>query len=135
MFFTQKRHNSEEFMMNFIKTALVGLALGSAVSMAGECTVPATPTLPDGATGSLEEMLAGQKAVKEYQAANSEYRTCLEPQVSAAEVAAAGDSPGPELVETLKQLNDDYNSSVSAEEELATQFNTELREYKAANPS
>jgi hypothetical protein len=122
-------------MKNFIKTAMIGLALSSAVSMADECAVPAAPALPDGATASLEEMLAGQKAVKEYQAANSGYRTCLEPQVSAAEVAAAGDSPGPELVETLKQLNDNYNSSVSTEEELAAQFNTELREYKAANPS
>jgi len=83
----------------------------------------------------LEQMLAGQKAVKDYQGANSEYRTCLEPKVSAAEVAAAGDSPGPELQETLKQLNDEYNASVSKEEELAIMFNTELHEYKEANPS
>lgn len=123
-------------MKNFIKTAMIGLALVSAVSIADECAVPATPTLPDGATASLEEMLAGQKGVKAYQAANSEYRTCLEPQVSAAEEeVAAEDSPGPELQETLKQLNDNYNSSVSTEEELAAQFNTELRKYKAANPS
>jgi hypothetical protein len=121
-------------MRNSIKLALIGLALASAASIADECTAPTLPTLPDGATASLEQMLAGQKAVKDYQAANSEYRTCLEPQVSAAEVAAAGDSPGPELQETLKQLNDEYNASVSKEEELAIMFNTELREYKEANP-
>jgi len=122
-------------MRNSIKLALIGLALASAASIADECTAPALPTLPDGATASLEQMLAGQKAVKDYQAANTEYRTCLEPQVSAAEVAAAGDSPGPELQETLKQLNDEYNASVSKEEELAIMFNTELHEYKEANPS
>ena len=121
-------------MRNSIKLALIGLALASAASIADECTAPTLPTLPDGATASLEQMLAGQKAVKDYQAANTEYRTCLEPQVSAAEVAAAGDSPGPELQETLKQLNDEYNASVSKEEELAIMFNTELREYKEANP-
>lgn len=122
-------------MKNYIKLALIGLALGSAVSIADECTTPPLPTLPDGATASMEQMLAGQKAVKDFQSANSEYRTCLEPKVAAAEVAAAGDSPGPELQETLKQLNDDYNASVSTEEELATKFNTALREYKAANPN
>ena len=91
--------------------------------------------MPDGATATLDQMLTGQQAVKAYQASNSEYRTCLEPLVSAAEVAAAGDSPGPELQETLEKLNEDYNASVSAEEELAENFNIELREYKAANPS
>lgn len=121
-------------MMNGIKLALIGLALGSTVSMAGECTAPSDPTLPDGATATMEQMLAGQKAVKEYQAANSEYRACLDPQVSAAEVAAAGDSPSEEAVAALKKINDDYNASVSKEEELATKFNAALRDYKAAHP-
>jgi hypothetical protein len=122
-------------MRNSIKLALICLTLGSASSIAEDCAAPALPGLPDGATASLEQMLAGQKAVKEFQAVNSEYRTCLEPKVSAAEVAAAGDSPGPELQETLKQLNDEYNASVSAEEELAAEFNTQLKEYKEANPN
>jgi hypothetical protein len=49
-------------------------------------------------------------------------------------VDAAGDSPGPDLKATLAQLNDDYNASVSAEEEVANEFNVALREYKKANP-
>ncbi|MCB1706270.1 MAG: hypothetical protein KDI17_15505 [Halioglobus sp.] len=122
-------------MNTIIKLALFGLALSTAPSFADDCTAPAAPTLPDGATASLEEMLAGQKAVKDYQAANSEYRACLDPKVTAAQTAAAGDSPGPELVEALQKLNDDYNASVSEEEKVAEQFNTELREYKEANPS
>jgi hypothetical protein len=122
-------------MKNSIKLAVFGLALSSAASFAGDCAVPTYPTLPDGSTSTLEQMLAGQKAVKDFQATNTEYRTCLEPQIAAAETAAAGDSPGPELVEALKELNDEYNGSVSKEEELASQFNTALREYKEANPS
>ncbi|HEY6131582.1 MAG TPA: hypothetical protein VIV27_06155 [Halioglobus sp.] len=121
-------------MMNGIKLALIGLTLGSAASMAGECAAPTLPTLPAGATASKDQMLAGQKAVKDFQAANSEYRACLQPQIDAAQVAAAGDSPSEAALATLKQLNDEYNGSVSKEEELATQFNTTLREYKAANP-
>jgi|TARA_B110000908_G_C9842653_1_gene266346 hypothetical protein len=82
----------------------------------------------------MEQMLAGQKAVKAFQAANTDYRSCLDPLVTAAEVDAAGDSPGPDLKATLAQLNDDYNASVSAEEEVANEFNVALREYKKANP-
>tara|TARA_R110000850_G_scaffold150363_1_gene272913 strand:+ start:121 stop:489 length:369 start_codon:yes stop_codon:yes gene_type:complete len=122
-------------MNTIIKLVCFGLALSSAASFAEDCTAPAAPSLPDGATATLEEMLAGQTAVKEYQAANAEYRACLEPKVTAAQTAAAGDSPGPELVEALQKLNDDYNVSVSDEEKVAEEFNTELRQYKEANPS
>ena len=121
-------------MMNGIKLALIGLALGSAASMADECATPSLPTLPDGATATMDQMLAGQKAVKEYQAANSEYRACLDPQVSAAEVAAAGDSPSEEATAALKKINEEYNVSVSKEEELALKFNEALKAYKAKNP-
>lgn len=120
--------------MNNIKCALIGLALASAASVAGECTAPSVPELPDGATATMDQMLAGQKAVKEYQAANTEYRACLDPQVSAAEVAAAGDSPSEEATAALKKLNDDYNASVSKEEEVALKFNEALKAYKAAHP-
>jgi hypothetical protein len=122
-------------MNNSIKLAVFGLALSSVASFADDCAVPTFPALPDGNTATLEQMLAGQKAVKDFQATNTEYRTCLEPQIAAAETAAAGDSPGPELVEALKVLNEEYNGSVSKEEELAAEFNTALREYKEANPS
>ena len=121
--------------MNYIKLALFGLILGSTASIADDCTAPPSPTPPDGATASMEQMLAGQKAVKAFQAANTDYRSCLDPLVTAAEVAAAGDSPGPDLQATIAQLNDDYNASVSAEEEVANQFNVALREYKKANPA
>jgi len=121
-------------MKNAIKLALAGLALASAVSMAEDCTAPDIPSMPDGATATLQQMLDGQSAVKAYQATNAEYRSCLEPQISAAEVAASGDSPPPELTEALKALNEQYNASVSAEEELAGKFNDELKAYKAANP-
>lgn len=119
--------------MNYIKLALISLILGSTASIANDCTAPPSPTLPDGTTASMEEMLAAQKAVKAFQAANTEYRACLDPLVTAAEVAAAGDSPGPDLQKTLEQLNNEYNASVSAEEEVANGFNVALRDFKKAN--
>ncbi|MDE0931223.1 MAG: hypothetical protein OSA77_11085 [Halioglobus sp.] len=121
--------------MNYIKLALIGLALGSTASIADDCTAPPSPALLDGATATMEQMLAGQKAVKAYQAANADYMACLDPLITAAEVAAAGDSPGPDLTATLEQLNADYNASVSTEEEVASGFNVALRDFKQANPS
>jgi hypothetical protein len=121
-------------MKNAIKLTLAGLALASAASFAEECTAPAVPDLPDGTTATLEQMLDGQAAVKAYQASNTAYRSCLEPLISDAEVAASGDSPPAEVTEKLKALNEHYNASVSAEEGLANKFNSELKAYKAANP-
>lgn len=120
--------------MNKIKLALIGLALVSATSAADDCIAPQTPALPDGAAASLEQMLAGQKAVKEFQTANSEFRSCLEPKVSAAELESVADAENEEIEATLKQLNEDYNNSVSEEEAVAERFNTALKAYKAANP-
>lgn len=121
-------------MKNAIKLALAGLVLGGSASVAAECTAPTTPSMPDGASASMEQMLEGQAAVKAYQAGNTEYRACLDPLIAEAEVAARGETPDESAVEALKTLNEQYNASVSSEEELASQFNTALKAYKAANP-
>mgnify|MGYP001824952642 CR=1 FL=1 len=121
--------------MNYLKLAVLGVAFGSCGAIAADCTPPATPTLPDGASASMEDMLEGQKAVKAFQATNLEYMGCLDPHIKAATAKATGDSPTQEDVDAVKALEEQYNAAVSAEEELAGQFNTEIREYKAANPN
>ena len=123
--------------MKTIRLAALALALGSSAGMAGDCSGPQPPSLPDGATASMEEMLAGQKAVKEYQAANLEYMGCLEKEFTAAETAALNSSSEEDkeaAQATYQKAVDAYNAAVSKEEEIAGQFNTEIREYKAANP-
>ena len=82
-------------------------------------------------------MLEGQKAVKAFQAANLEYMGCLETKFTAAEEAAKKGSDE-EKADAQKVYNESmnaYNAAVTKEEEVAGQFNTEIREYKAANPS
>jgi hypothetical protein len=123
--------------MKTIQFAALALALGSSAGMAGDCSGPQPPSLPDGATASMEEMLAGQKAVKEYQAANLEYMGCLEKEFTAAEAEALNSSSEEDkeaAQATYQKAVDAYNAAVSKEEEIAGQFNTEIREYKAANP-
>ena len=132
--------------MKSLKFVVLGLALGSAVSMAEDCVIPAAPTIPNGEDSSLEQMLAAQKSVKEFQAANMAYMKCVEPSVLAAEAVAkeaaakvAEKAAGAE--DALKAANaellkaqETYNAAVSMEEEVAGKFNTEIRDYKTANP-
>ena len=87
------------------------------------------------AGGEREE--GGQKAVKAFQTANLEYMGCLEKTFTAAE-AEALESDSEEAKKASQAIYqeavDAYNAAVSKEEEIAGQFNTEIREYKAANP-
>mgnify|MGYP001812388519 FL=1 len=119
--------------MQIIKYTSLVLALGSASALAGDCTAPTVPALPDGATSSMEQMLEGQKAVKSFQAANLEYMQCLEPDLTAAQAQVNEGVEG--AAEAYQAIEEQYNAAVSLEEEIAGQFNTEIREYKAANPS
>lgn len=119
--------------MKSLKFALLGLALGSTVAMAEDCVAPDAPSISEGEESTLEQMLASQKAVKEFQAANLEYMSCLEPKLTAAEAAAKEGQEG--AVESYQKIQETYNAAVSREEEVATKFNNEIRDYKTANPS
>ena len=80
----------------------------------------------------MEDMLAGQKAVKAFQAENIDYMKCLEPAMTAAEAAVkAGEDGAADVYQASQEV---YNAAVSAEEAVAGEFNTAIREYKAANP-
>ncbi len=124
--------------MNKLSTVVLGLSLISPLSLAADCTAPAAPELPDGASANMEQMLAGQKAVKAFQTANLEYMGCLEADFTAAEAIVNSDASDEKKAAASSrhaQGVDAYNAAVSKEEEVAGQFNTEIREYKAANPS
>lgn len=117
--------------MKLIKSTALVLALGSTSALAADCASPDVPKLPDGGSSSMEQMLEGQKAVKTFQTANLAYMQCLEPKLTAAEAQVKEGAEG--AAETYKAIEEKYNAAVSAEEEVAGQFNTEIREYKAAN--
>ena len=120
--------------MKGIKSLIVAVALGSPVAMAEDCVAPEPPALPDGSSASYDDMIAGQGAVKAYQASNLEYMNCLDPQIAAAAEAAQADGASEEDVAKVKALEEAYNGAVSSEEELAGQFNAAIRAYKEANP-
>ncbi|MEQ9464248.1 MAG: hypothetical protein RJQ10_11355 [Haliea sp.] len=121
--------------MKVVNSLLAVLALGSSMAMA-ECVQPEAPDLPDGASATMDEMIAGQQAVKTFQAANLEYMSCLEGEFTAAKTAIeGGKAEDPKALQAVYEKSiDAYNSAVSTEEAVAGQFNTEIREYRAANP-
>ena len=122
--------------MRLLKTAAIGLFVISGSVAAGDCTDPDVPTIPDGASSSMEQMITAQKSVKAFQAANIEYMECVEVNLSAAGASlkqSTGDDKAAAQA-TFDELEAAYNAAVSAEEEAAGQFNAAIREYKDANP-
>jgi len=124
-------------MMTLIKVAALGLLLGSTYAAAGDCVGPETPAIPDGASSTMEQMIAGQTAVKAFQAANIEYMACIEPSLTAAgeQVDTGSADEKAAAKANYEEIETSYNAAVSAEEEVAGQFNAAIRAYKAANPS
>ena len=121
--------------MQLMKIAALAGALTAAPAFA-ECNAPSMPSLPDGAEATMEEMLAGQKAVKSFQEANMDYMKCMEARIEAAKKAgedAETEDARDAAVETYTTAIEAYNKAVSAEETVAGDFNTQVREYKAAN--
>jgi hypothetical protein len=140
IFYTLKTKTTKETAMNITPIVTLALLLGSPLTIA-ECMSPEAPTLPKGATSTMQDMIAGQQAVKAFQAENIVYMDCVEKMMSDTEAAAAkmaktgSDEEKASSTAAHESAVSQYNNAVSKEEGVAGQFNTEIREYKAANPS
>jgi environmental stress-induced protein Ves len=105
-------------------------ALFSAQPLAFACDYPTKAQLPNGATATKEDMLAGQTAVKEYMTAMETYLTCIE-QEEKDTVASMTEITEEERASRDATLTKKYNAAVEEMELLAAQFNEEVRAYKA----
>lgn len=97
------------------------LLMASSMSLA-ECERPAAPELPDGDTSDMQAMVDGQKAVKAYVAGTEAYLDCL-----TAEDTQAGAEENPEAAAARIEV---HNAAVDEMEQVAAEFNEEIREYK-----
>jgi hypothetical protein len=113
---------------------LTGLLLAGLASTAlhAECVYPKSPSsTPDGATATQEEMVAGMKAVKEYNTQVTDYLSCLETEMNARIEAAGPDAPA-EQVEQIKAIhNKRHNAAVEELEANAAKFNEQVKVFKA----
>ncbi len=96
-----------------------------AATAAAECTHDPAPATPDGSTATLEEMQAGQQAMKAYVASSNAYLECLDKQG-----AAAG---GTETDEARAARVANYNAAVDEQTAVAARFNEAVKALKARN--
>ena len=113
---------------------LSGLALALIVTAAAnaECAYPKEPAnTPNGATASQDEMVAGMKAVKEYNGQVTAYLSCLEQEMNARIEAAGPDAPA-EQIEQIKAIHTKrHNAAVEALEQHAARFNEQVKTFKS----
>jgi hypothetical protein len=115
----------------FISSALSLVASNMAVAQG--CVKPTKPMIPNGASASMEEMVEAQTAVKAYQTGMADFRKCHEANMEAMKPGFA-EAEGTATASYIGS-NRAFNDSVSQEEQVAAEFNTAIKAYKAANPS
>jgi hypothetical protein len=94
------------------------------------CDYPNRVLIPNGNTASKEEMIEGQRGVKQYVADMEIYLQCI---VEEEKQAREGMDELPPEVEQEREdmLNKKYNAAVDEMERVAAQFNAEVQAYRA----
>ena len=116
--------------------ALLAMTFTAALTLVGpvyaDCSYPAAPgKLPDGASATLEDMLAGQKTVKEYQKAIDEYVACIDKELETT-IAKTGDQLKPAQKADMQKVEaQKHNAAVDQEQAVADRFNEQVKVYKA----
>ena len=96
--------------MDMKPVTLVFALLATQLSSAFACDVPVAPPTPDGGSATMEDIVASQGEVKAFQAANAEYLTCVDDQMTAEKAAMdEGDSDADERYALAAA---DYNAAV-----------------------
>lgn len=103
------------------------LAAGAAQAA---CIYPRAPDrIPDGRTASYDEMLAAQKAVKQFNDDINAFNACLDMEMTAYEKSGLYDEN--RLTELRLMQAKKNNAAVDEVQALADQFNEQLRIFKA----
>lgn len=116
---------------------LLPIAAFAAGPVRADCSYPPPPDkLPDGNTASLQEMVAAQKTVKEYDKAINAYLSCIELEQNAAS-SKAGGKPTPEQKKALDDMSrvtiQKHNAAVDQDRSVADRFNEQVKVFKAKN--
>jgi hypothetical protein len=94
------------------------------------CTYPTAPAkIPDGATATLAEMVAAQKAVKQFDEQINAYTACIKLEEDA---QLKGDKLTAEQKKAIEaQQAQKNNAAVDEDQALADRFNEQIRIFKA----
>ena len=117
-----------------MKALLAMVLAATAAPVFAECPYPQAPTkIPDGATATLEDMVAGQKAVNAYQKAINDYTACIDKELDDA-LAKGGDKLKPEQKTDMQRVEaQKHNAAVDQLQSVADRFNEQVKIFKARN--
>jgi hypothetical protein len=126
-------YDIEGGLMNMrIRYALTAAGLLAFGVAGAECVYPKAPSnTPDGATATEEQMVAGMKAVKEYNTKVSAYLSCLEMEMNSRIEAAGPDAPADQVAQIKAIHTKRHNAAVEELEAHAARFNEQVKAYKA----
>ena len=94
------------------------------------CDYPTRILIPNGNTATKEDMLEGQRAVKQFVSEMETYLKCIEDEEAAARMTMES-MTAEEEEERETVFNKKYNAAVDEMERTAAQFNAEVQAYKA----
>ena len=112
------------------RLTLALIALAAAASANAACIYPRAPDrLPDGSTAPYEEMVAGQKAVQQFNEDINAYNACLDLEMVNLEKSGSYDEN--RLTELRAMQAKKNNAAVDEVQAVADRFNEQLRIFKA----
>jgi hypothetical protein len=111
--------------IKLIATASIALLAQSSLA----CDYPEAVKVPNGATATKEEMLAGKDSVQKFVNELNAYMECIVEEEKLARLAMEDLEPEVEQ-QREEMLNKKYNAAVDDQERVAASFNTELRAFK-----
>ena len=108
------------------------MAALSAAAAHADCPYPVPPDkAPDGANATMQDMLAGQKAVTEYNTAVTAYVACVDKETNDA-IAKAGDQLKPEQKADMERVRDrKHDAAIDQLQKVADRFNEQVKIFKA----
>ncbi len=111
--------------------ALAATAALGAMPVYADCSYPPPPDhLPDGNSATLADMVAGQKAVKDYDKAINAYVACIKLEHDDA-VSKAGDKLTKEQKADMERVEvQKHNAAIDQLQSVADRFNEQVRVFK-----
>lgn len=116
-------------MRHSILAAITVVAALAATSAAAACIYPRPPeSIPDGRTATYDEMVAGQTAVRAFDADVTAYNACLQMELEL--LLANGELDDARRSEIAAMYVKKNNAAVDEVQAVADRFNEQLRAFK-----
>lgn len=115
-----------------LTSSVMALSLSAMASYGSACDRPDKPTVPNGAEADMEQMIAGQTAVKEFVAAGNTFIECLEAEEKA--TSAGADKDDANAVAAAEAANAErvkvHNAVVDEMTTIAGEWKESMTAYK-----